>query len=200
MMGRWGRIGIGNKGLGARAHQRHAVILRHAGPKDPLRSPEQRPDWGAVRARSLAVVAQFHRADSVEALLRRCLDVRGRTHRSGELDRSQHCDRGHPREAPRGQGASGVSQPTRTAGRRQRPLRGTVFHNVGGTPTAVESSIGPNIVTGGTHGKHPGDRAPRVSASRREQQAEDSAFCGVPPFTMLGPHLPQWRARSVPTL
>jgi hypothetical protein len=34
-----------------------------------------------------------------------CLLNRGR---SGELDRSQHCDRGHPREARRGESACGV--------------------------------------------------------------------------------------------
>ncbi len=59
----------------------------------------------------------------------------------------------------------------RLESRRHRLLRGAVFHNVGGTPTAVESSIGPNIVTGGTRGERAGETAHRVSDSRRERHS-----------------------------
>jgi hypothetical protein len=68
-------------------------------------------------------------------------------------------------------------------------LRGAVFHNVGIMDAAVGIRPGPNIVTGGTHGRHAGERARQVSDSRCDWQADDSASCGesadlMPP----GPH------------
>jgi hypothetical protein len=48
-----------------------------------------------------------------------------------------------------------------------------------GTPSPEwRGTSGPNIVTGGTRGERDGERARRVSGSRSELQAVDSASCG----------------------
>jgi hypothetical protein len=67
----------------------------------------------------------------------------------GRFVGSQHCLRGQPRGARRGEVALGVRQSTRTARRRQPDLRGAVFHNVGTVGVAASIWPGPNIVTGG---------------------------------------------------
>jgi hypothetical protein len=66
-------------------------------------------------------------------------------------------------------------------------LRGAVFDNVGSTVAQTRVPSSPNIVTGGTLGERAERRPRRVSGSRGEQKADDSALCGRAGFDVSRP-------------
>jgi hypothetical protein len=90
----------------------------------------------------------------------------------GWLFGSQHCDRGHPRGARAGGTASGVRQSTRTLGRRQRLVRGAVFHNVGATAATVGWLFGSqHCDRGHPRGARSGETASGVRQSKRTRRS-----------------------------
>jgi hypothetical protein len=82
------------------------------------------------------------------------------------------------REKRRGETASGVRQSTRITGRRHRPVRGAVFHNVGTMDAAAGIWPGPNIVTGGSLGERAGEKARRSYCGLADRACRCRAPCG----------------------
>jgi hypothetical protein len=123
------------------------------------------------------------------------------TAQRGGSSESQHCDRGHPRGARRGNGASGVRQAKRMAGRRQPLLRACHFRRFCGLSVPSRSHAWSQTSSEvATAGNAPGRAPLGCQAGETNGRPTTARSAGVPSFTMLGAPSPGGVVRRVPTL